>query len=436
MKIALITDTHFGARNDHEHFNTYFHKFYEDIFFPYLKEHNIKTCIHLGDVMDRRKFISFKIAKDFREKFCETFVTNGIDVHMIVGNHDTYYKNTNDVNSLDELIGKRYPSIKIYKEATTVEFDGFPIFLIPWINATNYSKTIDAMNETRATQAMGHLEIKGFEMNHNMRSETGMDKSVFSKFEAVFSGHFHKKSDDGHIFYLGTPYQIYWNDDKCPKGFHIFDTETRSMERIINPYTIYKKIYYDDTTGIPSKDIESIKDKFIKLVVVNKNDLYNFDRYVDWLLTVPLLLIELILVMKLTKSETVSKSFNLGLAAAIMVILGYPGEISMEAGTRWTYWVLAMIPFIYIVYQLYVGLGEAISKQPDNVKGLVATARNVTVLSWCFYPVVFIFPMIGIEGSNAYTAIQVGYTVADIVSKAAFGVLIFMIAKGKSDAEA
>tara|TARA_B000000565_G_scaffold251329_1_gene224893 strand:- start:419 stop:1114 length:696 start_codon:yes stop_codon:yes gene_type:complete len=203
VKIALITDTHFGARNDHEHFNTYFHKFYEDIFFPYLKEHNIKTCIHLGDVMDRRKFISFKIAKDFREKFCETFVTNGIDVHMIVGNHDTYYKNTNDVNSLDELIGKRYPSIKIYKEATTVEFDGFPIFLIPWINATNYSKTIDAMNETRATQAMGHLEIKGFEMNHNMRSETGMDKSVFSKFEAVFSGHFHKKSDDGHIFYLG-----------------------------------------------------------------------------------------------------------------------------------------------------------------------------------------------------------------------------------------
>ena len=285
MKIALITDTHFGARNDHEHFNTYFHKFYEDIFFPYLKEHNIKTCIHLGDVMDRRKFISFKIAKDFREKFCETFVTNGVDVHMIVGNHDTYYKNTNDVNSLDELIGKRYPSIKIYKEATTVEFDGFPIFLIPWINATNYSKTIDAMNETRATQAMGHLEIKGFEMNHNMRSETGMDKSIFSKFEAVFSGHFHKKSDDGHIFYLGTPYQIYWNDDKCPKGFHIFDTETRSMERIINPYTIYKKIYYDDTTGIPSKDIESIKDKFIKLVVVNKNDLYNFDRYVDWLLT-------------------------------------------------------------------------------------------------------------------------------------------------------
>ena len=180
-------------------------------------------------------------------------------------------------------------------------------------------------------------------------------------------------------------------------------------------------------------DAYTLTDGMVEATGASFNDAY---RYVDWLLTVPLLLIELILVMKLTKSETVSKSFNLGLAAAIMVILGYPGEISMEAGTRWTYWVLAMIPFVYIVYQLYVGLGEAISKQPDNVKGLVATARNVTVLSWCFYPVVFIFPMIGIEGSNAYTAIQVGYTVADIVAKAAFGVLIFMIAKGKSDAEA
>ena len=101
MKIALVTDTHFGARNDHDHFNNYFYEFYENIFFPYLKEHNIDTCIHLGDVMDRRKFVSYKIAKDFREKFCETFVTNDIKVHMIVGNHDTYFKNTNDVNLMN-----------------------------------------------------------------------------------------------------------------------------------------------------------------------------------------------------------------------------------------------------------------------------------------------------------------------------------------------
>lgn len=287
MKIALITDTHFGARNDHEQFNSYFFRFYEDVFFPYLKEHNIKTCIHLGDVMDRRKFVSYKIAKDFREKFCETFVTSDINVHMIVGNHDTYFKNTNEVNSLDELIGGRYDNIKIYSEAQDVVFDDVPIFFIPWINSSNYQRTLEEMKNSKATLAMGHLEIKGFEMNHNMRSETGMDKSIFNKFDMTFSGHFHKKSDDGHIFYLGTPYQIYWNDDKCPKGFHIFDTETRELERVLNPYVIYKKVYYDDTNGkeFNYSQIEDLKDKFVKLIVVNKKDLYEFDRFVDKVLT-------------------------------------------------------------------------------------------------------------------------------------------------------
>ena len=149
--------------------------------------------------MDRRKFVSYKTAKDFREQFCETFVTNDINVHMIVGNHDTYFKNTNEVNSLDELIGNRYENIKIYREAETVEFD-IPIFFLPWINSTNYNSTLEKMQKTKATVAMGHLEIKGFEMHHGFPSETGMDKSEFNRFDMVMSGHFHKKSDDGHIF--------------------------------------------------------------------------------------------------------------------------------------------------------------------------------------------------------------------------------------------
>ena len=123
--------------------------------------------------------------------------------------------------------------------------------------------------------------------HHGFPSETGMEKSVFNKFDMVMSGHFHKKSDDGHIFYLGTPYQIFWNDDKCPKGFHIFDTETRTLERIINPYTIFKKVYYDDSNGedFNYNQIKDLKDKYVKLVVVNKKDLYMFDRFVDKVLT-------------------------------------------------------------------------------------------------------------------------------------------------------
>ncbi len=162
------------------------------------------------------------------------------------------------------------------------------------------------------------------------------------------------------------------------------------------------------------------------------NDAY---RYVDWLLTVPLLLIELILVMRLSRSETVKKSVRLGALAAIMIILGYPGEISNDAGTRWLWWTLAMIPFLWIVYELFVGLKSSIESQPAEVRGLVNKARWLTVLSWSFYPLVFVFPMIGLVGGAAETAVQVGYTIADIVAKAVFGLLIYAIAVRKSEAD-
>jgi bacteriorhodopsin len=161
------------------------------------------------------------------------------------------------------------------------------------------------------------------------------------------------------------------------------------------------------------------------------NDAY---RYVDWLLTVPLLLVELILVMRLSREETFKQATTLATLAALMVVLGYPGEISGDPGTRWQWWVLSMIPFSIIVYKLVVGLGNSISSQPESVRGLVSSARTLTLLSWSFYPIVFIFPMIGIEGGAATTAVQVGYTIADIVAKAAFGVLIYFIAVRKTEA--
>jgi bacteriorhodopsin len=160
------------------------------------------------------------------------------------------------------------------------------------------------------------------------------------------------------------------------------------------------------------------------------NDAY---RYVDWLLTVPLLMVELILVMRLSNQETWSKATRLGLLAAVMIVLGYPGEISTDPATRWLWWGLAMVPFLWIVYELFAGLSRAIAAQPENVRGLVNTARWLTVLSWSFYPIVFIFPMIGLTGGEATTAVQVGYTIADVVAKAVFGVVIYMIAVRKSE---
>jgi len=176
----------------------------------------------------------------------------------------------------------------------------------------------------------------------------------------------------------------------------------------------------------------TIADGTVKATDAGFNDAY---RYVDWLLTVPLLLIELILVMRLPRSETVKTATRLGLLAALMIVLGYPGEISDDAGTRWTFWVLSMIPFSWIVYELFIGLTNAVNKQPAEARGLVNAARYLTVGAWLFYPVVFLFPMLGLTGATAETFVQIGYSVADVVAKAVFGVLIFMIAMRKSEAE-
>tara|TARA_R110000787_G_scaffold174473_5_gene287079 strand:- start:419 stop:1477 length:1059 start_codon:yes stop_codon:yes gene_type:complete len=284
LKVALITDTHFGARNDNQNFNEYFFQFYENQFFPYLKEHNITDVVHLGDVMDRRKYVSYRIAKDFRERFIDKF--EGINFHMLVGNHDTFYKNTNEVNSLQELVDGRHKNITVYEKSTEVEFDGCKILFVPWINTENMSHTMKMLQTSDAQICMGHLELNGFEMQKGLVMDHGWDKQEFKRFDMVMSGHYHHKSDDGQIFYLGTPYEIYWNDWNDPKGFHVFDTEKRELERIVNPHTIYSKIYYDDTVSIfdDNHDMSAYKNKYVKLVVVNKKDLYQFDKFVDRLL--------------------------------------------------------------------------------------------------------------------------------------------------------
>lgn len=173
-------------------------------------------------------------------------------------------------------------------------------------------------------------------------------------------------------------------------------------------------------------------DYTVKLSGAPFNDAY---RYVDWLLTVPLLLIELILVMKLPQADTVKLSWSLGVASAVMVALGYPGEIQDNLAVRWFWWAMAMIPFCYVVMTLVSGLNDATAKQPDSVKGLVVMARYLTVISWLTYPGVYIIKNMGLAGNIATTYEQVGYSIADVVAKAVFGVLIWAIAAGKSAEE-
>ncbi len=280
MKIALLNDTHFGCRNDSPAFIEYQNRFYDEQFFPYLKEHNIKTLIHLGDVVDRRKFINHNTAHNFKKKFWNKLEEENIDTHIIIGNHDTYYKNTNEVNALQNLeINK---GAKVYTKTTEVEFDGLSILFIPWICDDNEADSVQRINDTQATIAMGHLEVKGFEMHNGHFNDHGQEKAMFKRFEKVMSGHFHKKSDDGQIYYLGTQYEMTWSDYGCPKGFHIFDTNTRDLTRVSNPDTIFKKLIYNDKeTNYDAIDLSDYDKSFVKVYISNRTDVEMYERLMD-----------------------------------------------------------------------------------------------------------------------------------------------------------
>jgi hypothetical protein len=280
MKIALLNDTHFGCRNDSPAFMEYQNKFYDEVFFPYLIENNIKTLVHLGDVVDRRKFINHNTAHNFRVKFWDRLEDLNIDTHIIIGNHDTYYKNTNEVNAMENLNITSQASI--YTRPREVEFDGTKIQFLPWICDDNYEESIHAIDHSNADICFGHLEIKGFEMHGGHMNEHGLSREQFRRFEKVLSGHFHKKSDDGHIYYLGTQYEIMWSDYKCPKGFHIFDTATREIERVENPHKIFKKFVYDDTKyDYTHQRLENYDNCFVKLIVSQKTKEEMYSKLIE-----------------------------------------------------------------------------------------------------------------------------------------------------------
>jgi hypothetical protein len=288
MKIALLNDTHFGVRNDSDAFRQHQVDFLENQFFPYLKEHKIKTLIHLGDVVDRRKFINHQTASTFRKVFFDKLWQEKIDTHIIIGNHDTYFKNTNEVNAVENLYttfdGQNEPWI--YTRPKIVNFDGTDILFLPWICEDNEQESLDAIRGAKAELCFGHLEIKGFEMQNGVINDHGLDKSDFARFDRVVSGHFHKHSDNGHIIYLGAQYEQTWSDYNDPKGFHIFDTETREITRIINPKTMHKKIIYNDKDkDYTNFDIRPYNNHLVKLIVLNKSNPEIFDKFVERLYT-------------------------------------------------------------------------------------------------------------------------------------------------------
>lgn len=279
MKICLLTDTHFGARTNSIIHQEYFSKFYKELFFPYLKKNNISHIIHLGDVIDKRKQIDFKILENFMTDFIIPIHDNNLTLSVIVGNHDVYYKNTNVLNSPTGLIWP-HNNIQIYSEIEAVMMDNVKILFVPWINEENEKNVFDCIKKTKATILIGHLELRDFAMYKGHTSDVGYDSKVFSNFSMVISGHYHHRSHKKNIYYLGCPFEITWSDYGDPKGFHIFDTETKKLQFIQNRFTIFEKIYYDDSINTVL-DLVNVKNKYVKVIVVNKKDKNTFDTFID-----------------------------------------------------------------------------------------------------------------------------------------------------------
>ena len=282
MKVAVLNDTHCGVRNSSDIFLKYQEKFYTEVFFPYMKEHDIKQILHLGDYYDHRKFVNFKALNDNRKVFLEPMRDLGITMDIFPGNHDVYYKNTNQLCSLKELLGYFTSNVNIMMEPTVVTYDTLKVACVPWINNENHQSTMAWLQQVPADWVAAHLELIGFDMMRGVKNTHGMGTDIFNRFEAVLSGHFHTKSSQGNIHYLGSQMEFTWADAGDPKYFHVIDTETRELTQVRNPLTIFKKVFYDDTsTDYNMQPTDMYNDQFVKVVVVNKTDPFVFDRFID-----------------------------------------------------------------------------------------------------------------------------------------------------------
>jgi len=278
-RVVILTDLHFGFKRQSAVFHDYFLKFYNDVFFPFLEKNNITTVVDMGDTFDNRKTLDLTTIDWAKTNFYDRLESMNIELHTLVGNHTTYYRNTNRINT-PELLLSQYSNIQTYSSPTVIEFDGLSVLMIPWINSENEKETLDLIDTTKAKVAMGHLELNGFYVNRGTAMEDGRDADIFSKFKKVFTGHYHTRSDNGTVFYIGNPYEMFFNDSGDSRGFVVFDTETLKHAYVNNPYSLFDYVYYEDT-DIESFDFEKYSGKIIKVIVRTKSDNVLFDQFIS-----------------------------------------------------------------------------------------------------------------------------------------------------------
>jgi DNA repair exonuclease SbcCD nuclease subunit len=283
MRVAILSDTQYGSRNDYVPYLENNKKFFSEVFFPTCYDRKVEAIVHLGDLVERRKYISYSTAKYLMDDFLipiqqDMMVYHPWEFHWILGNHDIYYRETMDVNA-----GLIFDVGEHYLNATEVMLGNTKVLFCPWIVDANREDTLQKIKDTDAKICFGHFELANFEVNRGQVVYDGMDSSVLDKFAMVLSGHYHHKSAKGNIMYVGSHAEFTWSDYGDEHGFHILDLEKQELEFISNPYGVmFKKIYYSDADGGPNyrqAHPDTIKDKIVKVFVKTKTDQDKYDTF-------------------------------------------------------------------------------------------------------------------------------------------------------------
>ncbi len=284
MKIAIHTDLHHGVRNDDDNFMNMQLRYYDELFFPYLEEHGITTVFNLGDTNDKRKIANIKTVKTFDDAYHKRLYDMGVTEYVLVGNHDVYYKSTNEINSID-VFDEKYDNVKVIDSFETVVVGGMEFAFMAWINNENYEHAMSFINNTAAKVVCGHFEFSGIDIGRGQVSRTGLNQSYFSKFDHVMSGHFHTPSINGNIDYIGNPFELTWADYGVPKGFIVYDTETRTYERIENPHRMFMVVDYDEEVDVINYDFTQYDNRIVKIRIksFNMKDNAKFNLFMNCL---------------------------------------------------------------------------------------------------------------------------------------------------------
>ena len=287
MKICILGDTHFGMRNDSPVFHELYKDFYKNHLFPQLEQEHVDHIFQLGDLFDRRKYINFHTLRQVKNYFFDELASRHITLHTLLGNHDVYWKNTLDVNSTSLVLGE-YANLKVYDTPTTVNFDGLDVDVIPWICDSNETQVRTFISESQSSFCLGHFELIGFEMDRGNFCHEGFDPSLLTRYELVMTGHFHHRSQKDNILYVGSPGEITWADYNDPRGYYIFDTDTRETKFYPNPCTIFRKVFYDEDNltlhDVQGADYTHYKDKYVKIIVKKKTNTFLFETFLDMMM--------------------------------------------------------------------------------------------------------------------------------------------------------